>query len=237
MRNKALVMLFAVAAASLALGGGRAAADPDSNGGASGLTDPTLLALIPNDDLFATADLSVLLSSAGGNGTQHYGGYPSSSPDSGTCGNDWAQDTFDRHFTVRANPGGGFTVVQQFKSGSFVTNAGASPGSCDLMDGSPPGTVNAGITGNMHGYFIISNVGPQTSTSPFCNATTMSNANCTTATFINTHFASCYPVTCTVTTFAFHFAAGNQSLVEHEWKNASDDRGGNHGDIRSTNIP
>ena len=89
----------------------------------------------------------------------------------------------------------------------------------------------------MHGYFIISNVGPQTSTSPFCNATTMSNANCTTATFINTHFASCYPVTCTVTTFAFHFAAGNQSLVEHEWKNASDDRGGNHGDIRSTNIP
>jgi hypothetical protein len=143
-------MLIAVAAASLALGGGRAAADPDSNGGASGLTDPTLLALITNDDVFATADLSVLLSSPGGNGTQHYGGYPSSSPDSGTCGNDWAEGTFDRHFTVRLNPDGTtFTVVQQFRSGSFVTNAGPSPGSCQTTDGSPPGTVNAGITGNV----------------------------------------------------------------------------------------
>lgn len=85
MRNKALVTLFAVALASLALGGGRAVADPDSNGGTSGLTDPTLLALITNDDVFATADLSVLLSGPFGNGTQHYGGYPSSSPDTGSC--------------------------------------------------------------------------------------------------------------------------------------------------------
>lgn len=233
MRNKALVMLFAVAVASLALGGGRAAADPDSNGGASGLTDPTLLALITNDDVFATADLSVLLSSAGGNGTQHYGGYPSTSPDSGTCGNDWATDTFDRHFTVRSNPAGGFTVVQQFKRGSFVTVAGPSPGSCD----DPFGAVDAGVTGSMHGYFIISNVGTQTSTSPYCDAVNSTNSNCTTTTFINTHFTPCYPVTCTVTTFAFHFAAGNQGLVEHQWKNASEDRGGNNGDIRSTNVP
>jgi len=40
-----------------------------------------------------------------------------------------------------------------------------------------------------------------------------------------------------VTTFFFHYSAGDQSLVEHEWKNASSDRGGNHGDIRSTNLP
>lgn len=236
MRNKALVTLFAVALASLALGGGRATADPDSNGGTSGLTDPTLLALITNDDVFATADLSVLLSGPFGNGTQHYGGYPSSSPDSGTCGNDWAQDTFDRHFTVRLNPDGTHTVVQQFKRGSFVTVAGVSPGSCDFDDG-PPGTVEEGITGSMHGYFIISGVGPQTSDSQYCNATVGTNDGCTTATFINTHFAPCYPATCGVTTFAFHFAAGDQGLVEHEWKNASPERGGNHGDIRSINVP
>lgn len=235
MRNKALVTVFAVALASLALGGGRATADPDSNGGASGLTDPTLLALITNDDVFATADLSLLLSGPGGNGTQHYGGYPSSSPDSGTCGNNWATDTFDRHFTVRANPTGGFTVVQQFRRGSFITNAGVSPGSCD----DPAGTVEAGVTGNMHGYFIISNVpGPQTSHDPHCNATTgMTGPDCNTTTFINTHFPTCYPAVCQVTTFAFHFAAGNQGLVEHQWKNASEDRGGNNGDIRSTNVP
>jgi len=40
-----------------------------------------------------------------------------------------------------------------------------------------------------------------------------------------------------VTTFFFHYSAGDQMLVEHEWKNASPDRGGNHGDIRSTNVP
>jgi hypothetical protein len=58
-----------------------------------------------------------------------------------------------------------------------------------------------------------------------------------TAGFINTHFDCTYLATCSVTTFAFHYSAGDQTLVEHEWKNASDDRGGNHGDIRSTNVP
>ena len=65
----------------------------------------------------------------------------------------------------------------------------------------------------------------------------MTNVDCTTTTFMNTHFTACYPFTCTVTTFFFHFSAGDQQLVEHEWKNASADRGGNHGDIRSVDVP
>jgi hypothetical protein len=239
MKKRSLTALLAVAAASLAVAGGQALADPDSNNATSGLTSPALLALITNDDLFATADLALLLNTPGTNATQHYGPYASSSPDSGTCGNDWATDMFDRHFTVRANGDGTFTVVQQFKKGSFVTNSPTqpSPGSCDFADGSPPGTVNPGITGGMQGYFIISNVGPQTSNSPYCNAVTGMNANCTTTTFVNTHFTPCYPAACQVTTFSFHYSAGDQGLVEHEWKNASADRGGNHGDIRSTNVP
>ena len=56
------------------------------------------------------------------------------------------------------------------------------------------------------------------------------------ATYPGTHFTACYPATCPVTTFVFHYSAGDQSLVEHEWKNVSADRGGNHGDIRSTNL-
>jgi hypothetical protein len=211
-----------------------ALADPDANHATSGLTDPLLLMLIGNDDVFSTADLTMVLDPPGSNATQHYGPYPSGSPDSGSCGNDWATDTFDRVFTVRPNPNGTFTVVQQFKNGSFVTNAGPSPGSCDMTDGSPPGMVNAGITGGMHGYFIIANVGMQTSHSPFCDAVNDTNTACTTTTFINTHFTPCYPATCTVTTFFFHYSAGDQGLAEHEWKNASADRGGNHGDIRST---
>ena len=84
------------------------------------------------------------------------------------------------------------------------------------------------------GVFVGVLVGPQTSTSPYCNATTMTNAGCTTATFVNTHFAPCYPTTCTVTTYFDHYSAGDQNLAFHEWKNASCDRGGNDGDIAST---
>jgi hypothetical protein len=213
-------------------------ADPDRP--KPGLTDPSLLALITDDDLFATADLTLLLTPTG-SPTQHYGPYPSGSPDSGTCGIDWAQDTFNRHFTVKHNHDGTYTVIQQFKKGSFVTNppdTNPSPGSCDTTDGSPPGTVRAGITGSMQGYFIIPIPAPftQTSTDPSCVAG-MPNVPCTTSGFIDSHFSCIYLATCSVTTFAFHYSAGNQLLVEHEWKNASDDRGGNHGDIRSTNVP
>jgi hypothetical protein len=202
-----------------------AAAAPDS-ASIAGLTNPSVLAMIAGtgDDAFSTTSLSPVDPS--GNGTQHYGPYTSMSPDSSTCGGDWAEDTFDRHFTVR-----GTTVVEQFKNGSFVTNAGPSPGACDSSDGYGPGTVGEGHTGSMHGYFIISGVGMQTSTSPYCDAVAMSNTDCDTATFINTHFTPCYAVTCTVTTFFDHYSAGDQGLAVHEWKNASCDRGGNHGDI------
>jgi hypothetical protein len=35
----------------------------------------------------------------------------------------------------------------------------------------------------------------------------MTNADDTTTTFVNTHFAPCYPVTCQVTTFYDHSSA------------------------------
>jgi hypothetical protein len=207
-------------------------------GSISGLGDLSLLVpSSPADDLFSTADLTALLDPTS-NGTQHYGPYPSGSPDSGTCGNDWAEDTFDRHFTVQRDQGGTFTVIEQFKDGSFVTNAGFSPGGCQT--GPPQGTVNLGVNGSMHGYFIIPlPTGTiQTSTSPYCDAFGMTNTGCDTTIFIDTHFTPCYGLgICSVTTFFFHYSAGDQMLVEHEWKNASADRGGNHGDIRSTNLP
>jgi hypothetical protein len=210
-----------------------ASASPDGSTSVAGVTSPALLALIGNDDLFSTMDLSTLLDPPGPNGTQHYGPYASDSSDSGTCGVDWANDTFDRHFTVRPDGAGGNTVVEQFKDGSFVTNDAPSPGACE--GGTHHGAlITAGKTGGMHGYFIISNVGIQTSTDPHCNATLMTDTNCTTQTFIETHFACTYQITCPVTTFFFHYAAGDQSLLYHEWKNASDDRGGNGGDIASS---
>jgi hypothetical protein len=232
MRNVFSVILAVLLTLTLAA---PASAEPDSPEPTSLVSDPGLLAFIGDDDLFSVADLSTLLVPTplglGGAGTptQHYGPFPSTSPDSGTCSDAWAEDTFDRHFTIRTSMTGEVAVVQQFKRGSFVTTAGTSPGACDTNIG---GTITADKTGSMHGYFLISGAfGPQTSDSPFCNAALMTNANCTTATFINTHFAPCYPTTCTVTTYFFRYAAGDQDLALHSWKNASCDRGGNEGDV------
>jgi len=227
------------------------------------------------DDTFSTIDLTTLLatytsptptplhtlssaaaiqpaSSGSGTSTQHYGPYASGSPDSGTCGNDWATDTYDRHFTIFQNrDDGSLLVVEQFKDGGFVTPApasdpaqtpnGPSPGACQTSP-IPQGTVNDGVTGSFHGYYVIpipTGVS-QTSNSPYCDAAAMSNANCTTTAFIDSHFTpACYiggSGTCPVTTFFFHYAAGDQQLIAHEWQNASPDRGGNKGDIRSANI-
>ena len=95
-------MIIRTIAACLAVGLGlisasAASADPGGEGRASGLPDPIIAALITNDDAFALADLSVLLASpTNPGGTKHYGPFASSSPDSGTCGNDWATDFFNR---------------------------------------------------------------------------------------------------------------------------------------------
>lgn len=202
--------------------------------GPGGVADPLVAAAVSavGDDVFSTTDIAGLIDPTGAS-TQHFGPYQSTSPDSSTCGNDWATDSFDRVFTVHQNPDGSVSVVEQFKNGSFVTNGGPSPGGCETNMG---GTVVAGVTGSMHGYFDISMPGEtQTSSSPFCDAVNNSNTNCDTATFINTHFTpACYPVTCTVTTFFFHYSAGDQGLLFHEWKNASADRGGDDGDIANT---
>jgi hypothetical protein len=225
------------------------------------------------DDTFSTIDLTTLLatytsltptplhttttavftpadSSSSAASTQHYGPYASGSPDSGTCGNNWADDTFDRHFTVFQNrDDGSFLVVEQFKDGSFVTPSAtpappagvppnSSPGGCQ-NSATTQGTVKDGVTGSMHGYFVIplpSGSG-QTSTSSACFVSPQTE--CTTYNFLNSHFTGCsaYPNgPCTVTTFFDHYTAAGQGLIINEWKNASPDRGGNHGDIRSANT-
>jgi len=237
MRRRLLVPLT-VLALTFAISGTAFAFPSDDQPGA--IVGSDLSGLITSDDAFSTADLTLLLAPAApmmgsSNGTEHYGPYTTPDTDSG-CGIDpWNNETFDRHFTVKSNHDGTFTVVEQFKDGTFTTIGTQSPGELCPEKNEPAGlaTVNPGITGSMHGYFIISNVGAYTSHSPFCDAGAMTDVGCNTTKFINTHFAPCYPVTCTVGTYFFHYAAGDQGLVEHEWRNASPDRGGNNGDISS----
>src|SRR5262245_6248498 len=114
---------------------------------------------------------------------RHYGPFASTSPDSGTCGNLWADDSFDREFMAHtsANPDGSFSLVEQFKRGTFVTQAGASPGGCDT---NPGGTVEAGVRGKMHGTFVMVVSGGVFNPLAVCTA-----ANCgTTAGFVATVF-------------------------------------------------
>lgn len=162
-----------------------------------------------------------------GHGTLHYGPFASSSPDSGTCGNDWAQDTFNRVFTVVTNADGTFRVVEDFKDANFVTVAGASPGACET-GANTGGTVKAGITGRFQGYFLIAVTGGSLNRSAACTAVTCD----TTRHFITTVFGAA--ATYDVTTFLFNYSSGDKQLIAHHWKNASLDRGGNLGDIRTS---
>src|SRR5712692_3570991 len=194
----------------------------------------------PTPTLLHTSSLAALTqvsSSSSGTSTQHYGPFASATPDSGTCGNNWADDTFNRHFTVFQNKDdGSFLAVEQFKDGNFVTTAGSSPGACNNPPTNDGGTVAAGVQGSFHGYFVIPipTGFSKTSNSPYCDAVGMTNSGCTTTTFIDTHFTPCYGSgACFVTTFFFHYSASDQQLIAHEWQNASPDRGGNTGDIRS----
>lgn len=166
-----------------------------------------------------------LLTVSAAPGTRIYGPFPSSTPDSGTCGNDWADDTFDRFFRVSTSPNadGTYNVEEQFKNGSFVTVAGQSPGACET---NPGGTVTAGIRGGFQGSFSIVVTGgtynpdADCSTGPGCG---------TTADFVHTVFGA--EASFSVTTFLFNYNSSDQGLTRRTWKNASLDRGGNKGDI------
>jgi hypothetical protein len=89
-------------------------------------------------------------------GVRNYGPFAGGSVDSGTCGNSWANDTYNRFFKVltEANPDGSYTVTEDFRQGSFVTIAGQSPGACEA-GGNPNATVAAGVTGKFSGTFNI----------------------------------------------------------------------------------
>src|SRR2546425_3402382 len=82
-----------------------AASPPDDTSFTAGATLPLVSAMIAQvgDDSFATMDVTSLLASSSASPTQHYGPFPSGSPDSGTCGNKRAQDSLELHSTGPAH--------------------------------------------------------------------------------------------------------------------------------------
>ena len=165
-----------------------------------------------------------------------FGPYASSSPDSGTCGNDWANDTFKRVFTARKDSSGVWQLREDFKDGKFVTVAGASPGACQTS-GAHGTLVTAGITGEFKGWLAGSVTGGTFNPAGGCPAP------CTGDQFVLIHFGAA--ATWNVAPFKFTYHAdgngddegdgehsdGGQHLLFRHWQNASDDQGGNRGDI------
>jgi hypothetical protein len=69
--------------------------------------------------------------------------------DIGTCNNVWAQDSFNKLYTLTTNRDGTYNLQVNYKDGTFVSNAGTSPGACE--SGSDNGsTIAAGVTGRTH---------------------------------------------------------------------------------------
>jgi hypothetical protein len=159
----------------------------------------------------------------------HFGPINSGSPDSGTCGNNWANDTYKRVFDASTSPNadGTFSATERFIAGHFETIAGQSPDACD-PSGTLGSTVAGGITGSFHGNFLIVVTGGSFNPAAECDATSCG----TTAGFVATVYGAA--ATYNVPSFGFTYHANGPDLVQREWTNASADQGGNGGDIRST---
>ena len=164
-----------------------------------------------------------------GEGTVHYGPFTSGSSDSGTCGPDWANDTYKRVFVASAtrNANGTYSATEFFIEGRFVTMAGRSPGACNTATDTG-GMIRAGVTGSFHGDFLIVVSGGTFNPDAICNQATCD----TTKKFVATVYGA--SATYDTPVFEFTYHAGGQGLISHMWHNASADRGGNFGDIRSS---
>ena len=174
------------------------------------------------------AVVALPMTAIAGQSSVHYGPINSATPDSGTCGNDWANDTFKRNFDAGTGPNadGTYTAVETFVDGRFVTVAGPSPDACD-PSGTPGSMIVAGITGSFHGNFVIVVSGGTFNPSANCDS------GCdTTAGFVATVYGA--KATYTVTSFGFNYHANGPELVQRDWRNASADQGGNGGDIRTS---
>ena len=164
--------------------------------------------------------------SEGSNG-KFFGPYSSGSGDSGTCGPDWANDTYKREFFVQQSSGT-WHVTEAFLDGHFVTLLGASPGACETNN--PHGLLIAADKKGNFGGFETGTVSGGTYNPSGCNAP--ADCSSTTTAFIHAVFgpAAVY----NVTTFYFDYRARDQGLVYRHWVNASNDLGGNRGDIATS---
>ena len=147
-----------------------------------------------------------------------FGPYASDSPDSSICGNDWATDKMDRSYVVYPQVDGSFLVAETFTNGTFTTIAGNSPQ--DSHCGSSEDDVADGVTGAMNGYFLVKIPAAEGNFNPEANCA----GKCYTKDFVQAVFGT---NNYDVPVFEMHYSSPGHG----DWKNASDNRGGNQGNI------
>jgi hypothetical protein len=172
--------------------------------------------------MFGTANASVATG-----GTFSDGPYASTSPDSGTCGNNWAIDLFNRNFvaTLPANGDGTYTVKESFNQGHFNTIKGQSPAACDANYLNHGATINEGITGKIGGSFTLIVSNGVFDPNGAC-VRDPGNGQCTTAGWVQGFFGGA--ATYDVPQFNIRYTAKKQFLNFRLWTNADT---GNSGDI------
>jgi hypothetical protein len=177
--------------------------------------------------LIALLPATALADNEHGN-SNRFGPFKGASGDSGTCGPDWANDTYQREFAVKEATAGTWTVKESFLDGEFVTTGPASPGACEGTQ--PHGLlVAAGIEGEFGG-FLSGTVSGGTFNPEGCD-TTPTSCN-TTAGFIAAVFGP--TAVYNISSFSFHYTAHGEDLAFRHWVNASADLGGNRGDIATS---
>ena len=126
----------------------------------------------------------------------------------------------NRSYVVYPQADGSFLVAETFTNGTFTTVAGDSPQ--DSACGSPADNVSAGIVGTMKGYFLVKIPAGEGNFDPEAKCA----AKCYTKDFVQAVFGT---DKYDVPVFEMHYSAPDNG----DWKNASDNRGGNQGNIHN----
>jgi hypothetical protein len=178
--------------------------------------------------LLAIFAASSLKTAAAGNGTDKFGPFAMTATDGSSCGGDWAMDTFQRTWSVHDNGDGTFLVRREEKNGTFSTFAGVSPGFCS--DSAHHGaTLNAGITGQMGGFFMFD------VTSNTYNPSACATAgNCDdTGDFLANVFPTLTDYCNATCIWNYEYDSNNRTLKYRHWQDKSDNAGNDkfEGDI------
>jgi hypothetical protein len=170
--------------------------------------------------------------------------YTATSPDSGSCGQNWAIDLYTREFVISPKATNGTTtVVEHFNNAKFITlgdgetGSARSPGACD-SDSNPANMLREGVSGTFSGTFtIVVNSGFTYSSGNGCGSTEGASGaaiddGCTDAQWIQMAFpGATFNVDTTTPAYSLTYKASGSGLSGNTWTDANT---GDSGDIYSS---